>query len=267
MAESAADVGRHDAKVALAHAQKIRNAGAQHVRHLHGGGERDPAGGPLKGGMRGARLERHGALAVRADLDLDDPVGGSERRIEAFGPEPAVDQKVAGHLGMHLRRARRERPVEIDNGVLRLDLDEYQLGNVLGLLGARCHHRGDRLADMVDAGASERRLGDRHVIGAVQQRPNRADIAEIGGGDHAHPRGQVVRDVDPQDAAARDRAAHEADCRRALREVGDEAAVPGQEHRVLEARDRPTDPAHASAAASARRVITCARSRRYAAEA
>ena len=129
--------------------------------------------------MRGARLERHGALAVRADLDLDDLVGARKRLIEALGPEPAVDQKVAWRLLVDLRRIRLERPVEIDDRVLRLDLDEHQLGDVLGLLGAWCDHRGDRLADMVDAGAGERRLGDRHVVGAMQQRPDRAHVAEI----------------------------------------------------------------------------------------
>ena len=75
----------------------------------------------IEGGMRAARLERHRALAARADLDLDHLGGTRERGGEAAGVDPPFDQDVAGGIRMHERRARGERSVDVDHGVLGLD--------------------------------------------------------------------------------------------------------------------------------------------------
>ena len=146
LAEAAADIGRDDAKLALGHAEAIGDAGAEHVRHLGRAGERDAAGAAVEGGVAAARLERHGVLPARADVDLDHRRGIGDRLGEALGLDLALDQDVAGGMGMNERRAGRERGIDIDHGVLGIDVDEDLLGDVLRLLAARRDHGRDRLA-------------------------------------------------------------------------------------------------------------------------
>ena len=114
LAERAAHVRRHHAQIRLREAEHVGKPGAQHVRHLHRGGERHPTGGRIEGGVRATRFQRQRALAPRADLDLDDLGGARERRGRA-GVDPPFDQDVAGGVRMDQRRAsgrapRRHRP-------------------------------------------------------------------------------------------------------------------------------------------------------------
>ena len=99
LAEAAADIRRDDAKVALGHAEAIGDAGAEHVRHLGRAGQRHPAGAPVEGGEAAARLERHGVLPARADVDLDHRRGVGDRFGEALGLDLALDQDIAGGVG------------------------------------------------------------------------------------------------------------------------------------------------------------------------
>ena len=119
LAEAAADIGGDDAELALRHAEAVGDAGAEHVRHLGRAGQRHPAGAPVEGGEAGARLERHGILPARRDVDLDHRRRVGERLGEALGLDLAFDQDVAGGVGMDQRRAGRECRLEIDDAVLR----------------------------------------------------------------------------------------------------------------------------------------------------
>ena len=186
LAERAAHVRRHHAQIRLRHAEHVGEPGAQHVRHLHRGGERHPAGGRIEGGVRAARLQRQRALAARADLDLDDLGGTGERRGRA-GVDPAFDQDVAGGLRMHERRARGERRVDIDHGILGLEVDHHLLRQILGLRGRGGDHRRDRLADVADPIRREDGLLDGDVVGPVQQWPDRPDAGKIGRREHGRP--------------------------------------------------------------------------------
>ena len=258
LAERAADVRRDHAQVCLRHAEDVGEPGAQHVRHLHRGGERHPAGRRIEGGMRAARLQRQRALAARADFDLDH-LGGTRERGGRAGVDPPFDQDVAGGIRVHERRAWGERRVDFDHGVLGLQLDRYLLCQILRLGGRGGDHGGDRLADIADPIRRKDRLLDGDVIGPVQQRPDRFNAGKVCRREH----GGAARPADFGDPAAGDRAAHEMERRGARREVRHEAAAAGDQRGVLEARNRTADPAHeASARSRARFVITRTKSRR-----
>ena len=133
--------------------------------------------------MRAARLQRQRALAARADFDLDD-LGGARERGGRAGVDPPFDQDVAGGLRMDERRARGERRVDVDHGIFGLEVDHHLLGQILGLRGRGGDHRRDRLADVADPIRREDRLLDGHVVGPVQQWPDRPDAGKIGRREH-----------------------------------------------------------------------------------
>ena len=90
LAKSAADVGRDDPQVAFRKAEHVGNGGARQMRHLRRAGQRHAPGGQVVGGMPAARLHRRGVLAVRAGVDLDDPVGAAPDLVEAFASSPGL---------------------------------------------------------------------------------------------------------------------------------------------------------------------------------
>ena len=141
---------------------------------------------------------------------------------------------------MDQRRAGCQRLVERHDRPLRGDLDRDLFGAIFGLSGGVGDHRSDRLADIGDTLMGEDRLRNRDVIGAIEARTDGFDIAENSRGYHWHFR----RCVHGEDAAARDRAAHEAQYADALREVAGVPAAALQQNRVFVARQRAPDPPH-----------------------
>ncbi len=178
----------------------------------------------------------------------------------------AFEDDVAGRLGVHLRRARRQRGEQIDHRHGLLDGKLDLVGDVLGLFLARGHDGGDRLADKAHDAVGQNRLDDRLVIELVQHRHDRFHAGEVGGGDHQ----RAVRLGDPPQAAGGHRAAHEAHPMR-RRQIGGEAALPGEQRGIFDASDGAADPGHAGAfgvrghwmdCSSARRTTARTRSRR-----
>jgi hypothetical protein len=96
---------------------------------------------------------------------------------------------------------------------LRGDLDCDLFGEIFGLSGGICDHRGDRLADIGDAFTGEDRLRDRDIIGAIEARTDRFDIPENSRGYDWN----FWRHVHGEDAAARYLAPYEAQYARTLR--------------------------------------------------
>ena len=126
----------------------------------------------------------------------------------------------------------------IDHRRRLLDLDLDLIGDVLGLLPGRRHHGRDRLADEAHDTGRQHRLADRHIVELVQHRPDRLHRRKVGGRDHRRACGRI----DPHDPPGRDRAAHEAHPA-GRRQVAGEAALAGDQGRVLDPADRAADPA------------------------
>ena len=103
---------------------------------------------------------------------------------------------------MDQRRAGRERLVERHDRRLGGDLDRDLFGEIFGLAGGIGDHRGDWLADIGDALMGEDRLGNRDIVGAIEERTDRFDVAESSRGYDWH----FWRRVHGDDAAARYRA-------------------------------------------------------------
>ena len=82
LAETAADVGRHDAQIGFRKLQAVGNRRAGHMRHLRGAGQRHAARSGVESRMRGARFKRRRILAVGADIDANEPVGPRDGRVE-----------------------------------------------------------------------------------------------------------------------------------------------------------------------------------------
>ena len=156
----------------------------QHVGHLHRGGERHPAGAPVEGGVAAARLERRRVLPARARLDLDDRVGAGERLGKALGLDPALDEDIAGRFGVDRGGARGRRRVEIDDGILGVDVEDDLLGDILGLFARGGDDRGDGLADIGDAVGGQDGLGDGDIVAAVEKRADGGDAGDVRGGHH-----------------------------------------------------------------------------------
>src|SRR5260370_28904867 len=161
-----------------------------------------------------------------------------------------MDQRRTGCQGL----------VERDDRRRGGNLDRDLLGEIFGLSGAVGDHRGDRLTNIGNALIGEDRLRNRDIIGAVEARTDRFDIAENSRGYDWH----VCRSVHGEDVPARYRAAHKAHDAGALRQVGGVAAAPLQQNRVFVARQWASDPPHrVNAWPNARPTIARTRSRRY----
>ena len=104
------------------------------------------------------------------------------------------------------------------------DLDRDLFGEILGLSGGVGDHRGDRLANIVDALMGENRLRHGDIIRTIESWTDRFDIAQDGRGYDRHFRGRFHR----QDTATRYRAAHKAQYAGAPRQIGRVAAAASQ---------------------------------------
>ena len=123
LAEPAAHIRRDDAKTGFRDSDRIGDGGAHEMGHLGRAGERDAAIGRVIGGVRGARLQRRGVLAARADCDLHAARCRGRHRIEAGRPDAALDDHIAAGAAMHQRRIVRQRRQRIDERRRLLDRD------------------------------------------------------------------------------------------------------------------------------------------------
>ena len=149
-----------------------------------------------------------GTAACRPDENVNSTtlVRCCEGGSDACGLEARVDKRVLRRDIMDQRRAGCERLVERHDRPLRGDLDRDLLGEIFGLSSGVGDHRSDRLTDISDALMREDRLRHRDIIGAVEARTDRLHVAKNSRGYHLHFRRCIHR----EDAAARDRAADEA---------------------------------------------------------
>ena len=135
LAETAADVGRHDAQIGFRKLQAIGDRRAGQVRHLRGAGQRHAARRRVERRVRGARFKRRRVLAVGADLDADDLVRPRDGRVEIRGLETAFDHDIGRAIVMHARRAGLQRLLRVDDRRQVGNLDLHRFGDVFGLRG------------------------------------------------------------------------------------------------------------------------------------
>ncbi len=207
--------------------------------------------------MTGARFHRRGILPARARFDFRDFGRAFPNRIEVGRFEIALDDDVAGRLGVYLGCAIFERGARIDHRRRLVDDELDQLGDVFGCFLAYPHHGGDRLADEAHDAVGEDRLADRPVIEFMQHRRDFLHAPEIGGGDHH----RALRRGDPRDLARRDRATHEAYPMR-CGEIGGKAALAGNQRRIFQPPDGAADPFQSAAFGVRRHEVECSIERR-----
>ena len=140
-----------------------------------------------------------------------------------------------------------------------LDLDRHQIGGVLGDVGVAREHDSDRLADIAHAIRGKDRLAVRiKPFDAGEPEIDRRNFGDIGCGPYRGDARRRARrgGVDGDDAAMRVRGTNDAHVQLMReRNVGGEAALAGDQRKVLEARDRAADEAHRALAGLRRGVI------------
>ena len=205
---------------------------------------RQTAGRRIRHGQDGTRLDRRPDKAVVDQIERGD-VGGRRqrafdcRRIAAFPTEA----RVAGSIGVKLRRIGRKRGAGIDHYRQRCVIDDDALRGIER--GGQClgKHRGDRFAHMAHPFARERkarRLGHGPAVGGTDDpesahRPNVGDghIGAGEGGDDAGTR-ERWRHIDGLDDRVRMRRTHQHAVQFARQaDVADVAGAPKQKPRVL----------------------------------
>ena len=153
------------------------------------------AGVPLRDDR--AILDRRDSAAVVEEPPRDDESACARARcVVALASGPRGPRHSTSRSLVHERRARRQRRLEVDDRVERLDVDDDVANRVFGDVAALGDDHRDRFADVADLLARERQLRPRvkHRAGnrrrRDQERRRRAVVAEIGGrvdGDHARP--------------------------------------------------------------------------------
>ena len=108
--------------------------------------------------MATAGLHRHGALATRAHIYINDPGRTRECGIEPRRAHRPFDDYVAWRFRMHAWRRGCKRRVDIDHRIFGIDVDQDIFREVLRLGRILCDDHRDRLADMGDAVSRQRGL-------------------------------------------------------------------------------------------------------------
>ena len=156
VAEAAAHVGRNHPQRAFGNAQLLRHLPPDVVRGLCRRIKREFLG--LRLAHDRARLDCRAGQAVVDEIERDHMRGGAECRAHGrlIASRPA-EAHVAGCAGMQLRRSRCARRVRIGDGDERLVLNLHAFGRVERLGKAFRHDRRDRLADVADLIARQRK--------------------------------------------------------------------------------------------------------------
>jgi hypothetical protein len=245
--EPATHVRDGDAHLLLGQADAAREHGAHLVRDLRVGLHEQLFVAVVPGRDDAASFEGERVLPAGLGPHPDDAGGVGEHVVDALGGEQRdVDQRVARRLGVHARGALGERGGVGDDRVEVLVLDDGGLDPVLGGVRVARDHDRDRLPDETDlvAGEHRHRRGHELVGRAVEQRGDVAE-AEVVRRERCHDarHGTDVVEVDRDDPAVGDRAAHELGVQHPGQgDVVDEAAAAGQQPGVLATRHRGTHP-------------------------
>ena len=172
------------------------------------------------------------AAAAKAASASPTVIGHARRDV---GFRVHVGARTAGlHGGDAVRHARK-----------RLVIDLDQCGGILGDVAAVGHDDGDRLAGIDGLGARERigheEFGDRGTGHEQRQRIAAQRLRQVGEGEHEMHAGERSRRLgaDTADFRMRMGAAHERGMKRSGQaHVVDEAALAGEQRRILLALDR-----------------------------
>ena len=253
-AEAAAHVRRHDFDAELGKAEEPRQAvldGQRRLRRVPDSQDPSPRV-PL--GHHAARLDGAAAaaldrqpLAPHARRPPQRPGGVADRLPEPRGA-------VLGHVGVHARRAGRERGRQVGHDRKRLVLDLDQRGRVLGEVAIGRDDECDELAHVSDlvgrewplrARVSQRGMRD-------QQRRRLVPLTQVGRGEHQADAGRAAGGgrVDPNDPRVGVAAPQRRPVEHARRvHVVHEAPEALQQPRILVARNARADRACAHQAA------------------
>jgi hypothetical protein len=267
-AEPAADVGRDDLDAVQRQLQPGRQRRPHRRRRL--GGRVDAQAGVVgvPARVHALALERCGRAAFDVEVQLEDVRRGVDGGGRVAARLHHVGRDVAGDVVVH----------QDLRGTGRLDAHDRRQevvghrdprADVLGDVPVRGDDHDDRLADVVDLVLRQRvrrtAVGERGVRDEQRQRlagPAVEVLVRVDG-DQALDADRVG-DVDVDDAGVRVRAAHERRRQRLVADVVEVAALPGQQPRVLEPRDRlaerpgrhdgATSPAASARSSAARRT-------------
>jgi hypothetical protein len=156
VAEAAAHVGRNDAQRALGNAELLGDLAADVMGSLRGGVEREFFA--LRFGERRARFECRADQTVVDEIDRDHVGGAAERRTHGrFVAACPAKANVAGSADVELRRVRCLRRTRIGDGGERLVAHLDTLGRVERLRGGFGDDGRDRLSDVADLLARQRK--------------------------------------------------------------------------------------------------------------
>ena len=232
--EPAADMGGHDAQVAVAETQAVAGHLHKTVGHLGGNVQGHlPGAGLLAGyGNYGVALHRHDGDPLVFQPGPDDRRRALEG-VLAVGAALTVD-----HVGTELLELRR-RPVcdcflHVGHGRKRLVVHHHELSGVHCRGVGLAHHDGHGFADEPDLARGQRRTS----AGLVQDHEavERGHV-EVGGREHRDHsrrggRGRRVYSLDPGVGYGRADERHPGQV--VQLDVADEGAAPGEEFGVLD---------------------------------
>ncbi len=246
--EAATDVGGHDFHGELGQSEESSEAvldGQGRLRRIPDAQDAPP-GVPL--GHDAAGLDRAPAAPFDREPLAQDARGACQRGLRVADRLSEARRPIVRHVGVHPRRAARERGRQVGHDrqglVLHLDERHRVLGDVTTVRDDEGHH----LTDVAHLVYGERALGAAVRQGRVrdQQRRRLIQLAELGGRQHEMDAGHAPGGgrVDPRDPCVSVRAPERCGVESARRvHVVHEAAEPLQKSRVLVARNARPDAA------------------------
>ena len=243
-AEAAADQRGDDADRFQIALEQVRQGAAAQMRRLRRRPDIEHVGRGVVARQHRTAFERHRRAAMHVELDLEHM-----RRIPECAVDVAISHRHKGRdvgleIGVHARRAGLHRVARVAHRRQRLVVDLDGRSRVFRSITALCHDHRDGLADVADLVAGERNLRawrpDRRVRHQHRDHAGGDARRHVVGGQHGVHAGHAARGlrVDLADARMRVRASHKGCVQHALEiDVVDEAALSGQQCRVLEAGD------------------------------
>jgi hypothetical protein len=188
-----------------------------------------------------------------AAVDEDALAHHMRRHLEGGIGVADGDGHAGGNVGfcveMRARTAGFHRGGAVRDAWKRFIIDLHQGGRILGDISAVGHDDGDRFAGIDGLGARERigqvEFADRGAGHEQRQRVPAQRLRQVGEGEHEMHAGERSRRVsaDAEDFRMRIGAAHEGRMKRSRQaQIVDEAALAGEQRRILLALDRGPEP-------------------------
>ena len=207
-AESAADIRFMNVNCARRQTEHARQQFLIAVRHLGGAVQFKNAVRRVIAADCAARFQRHAGMPADGQFQFDDV-----RRFAEYGVDVAIALPDHGCFAGMARRKFGRRCLRVEQWRQFVDLDRNEIGGILGSVGVRGKHCGDRIADIAHAFFCQHRL----AIGierrnAALAKIDRRHFGDVVGGPHREHAGQRPRrrGVDRLDAAVGMRGAHDA---------------------------------------------------------